>query len=64
MVKKKVYFAYGSNMDIGQMGSRCPESEILGAGVLLQHRFVITIRGYATIIPADNITFVLTCNKI
>lgn len=45
------YFAYGSNMDIGQMQSRCPGAQLLGAAELAEHRFGINARGYATVIP-------------
>ncbi len=34
MKKKKLYIAYGSNMDFTQMQARCPEAEFLGVGVL------------------------------
>ncbi len=33
-MKKKIYIAYGSNMDIPQMTARCPEAELLGTGLL------------------------------
>lgn len=32
-----LYFAFGSNMDITQMMSRCPGGKSVGAGVLLGH---------------------------
>ena len=46
------YFAYGSNMDPEQFGSRCPESRVLGPATLAHHRFFITARGYASIEPS------------
>ena len=45
------YFAYGSNMDPEQFGSRCPQSRVLGPATLADHRFIITARGYASIQP-------------
>lgn len=45
------YFAYGSNMDPEQFGSRCPQSRVLGPATLAHHRFFITARGYASIEP-------------
>lgn len=44
-------FAYGSNMHLGQMQSRCPKATSAGTGVLRGHRFRINDRGYATIVP-------------
>jgi gamma-glutamylcyclotransferase (GGCT)/AIG2-like uncharacterized protein YtfP len=48
---RTVYFAYGSNMDVVQMGRRCPSSEYVGLGRLANHRFIINARGVATVIP-------------
>ena len=31
-MKTKIYIAYGSNMDLEQMQSRCPDAELLGTG--------------------------------
>ena len=45
------YFAYGSNMDIAQMQARCPGSQLVGPAELVDHRFGINARGYATVIP-------------
>ena len=33
-MKSKIYIAYGSNMDLGQMAFRCPEAELVGTGRL------------------------------
>ena len=33
-MKTKRYFAYGSNMNVEQMGLRCPEAEVVGIGTL------------------------------
>lgn len=46
------YFAYGSNMHPGQLAARCPQSRFLGRAVLADHRFIINLRGYATVVPA------------
>jgi gamma-glutamylcyclotransferase (GGCT)/AIG2-like uncharacterized protein YtfP len=37
------YFAYGSNMDQQQMKERCPESKLLGKGIVLGYKLVFTI---------------------
>lgn len=44
------YFAYGSNMDMQQMQSRCPGSTLIGNAILANHRFIINTRGVATVI--------------
>ena len=35
-----LYFAYGSNLDPGQMGSRCPGHRVVGLASLADHRLV------------------------
>lgn len=47
----RIYFAYGSNMNLAQMARRCPNSPLKGVGVLRGYRWIITSRGYANIIP-------------
>lgn len=34
MVKKKIYFAYGSNLNLMQMHERCPDAEKIGSALL------------------------------
>ncbi len=50
-----LYFAYGSNLWREQMCRRCPEHLLLGSGSLAGYRWIITSRGYASIVasPAD-----------
>lgn len=50
----RLYFAYGSNMDSGQMGFRCPGSELIGTAKLAGYRFRINTRGVATVVPDEN----------
>ena len=45
------YFAYGSNLDLVQMGDRCPASVTVGAAELPYYRFIINSRGVASIVP-------------
>jgi cation transport regulator ChaC len=47
----RAYFAYGSNMNPGQMAERCPGAVPLGIAELDGYRFVINTRGVATIVP-------------
>ena len=42
----KIYGAYGSNMNIGQMRRRCPNATVIGIGELLNYR--LTFRGINT----------------
>lgn len=46
---KRLYFAYGSNMNEAQMALRCPDSKIVGIAMLENHRFLINERGVASI---------------
>ena len=54
-LEKKLYFAYGSNMNLGQMNFRCPDAEILETARLEGYRLAFRSnggnRGVATILP-------------
>lgn len=43
-------FAYGSNMDVAAMGSRCPASKPSGLARLPRNRLVIMREGYASVV--------------
>lgn len=45
-----LYFAYGSNMDLAAMRSRCPASRPVGIARLPRHRLVIVREGYASVV--------------
>ncbi len=45
-----LYFAYGANMDVAAMATRCPRSKPLGLARLPRHRFIVTSDGYASVI--------------
>ena len=45
-----LYFAYGVNMDIAAMATRCPGAKPLGLARLPRHRFIITTDGYASVV--------------
>jgi len=49
----KLYFAYGSNMDSKQMNRRCPENRLIGNATLPGYRWIITRRGYASVVPSQ-----------
>jgi gamma-glutamylcyclotransferase (GGCT)/AIG2-like uncharacterized protein YtfP len=46
------YFAYGSNMWRQQMNARCPNNYVVGIGRLNGWRWIITTRGYASIVES------------
>jgi gamma-glutamylcyclotransferase (GGCT)/AIG2-like uncharacterized protein YtfP len=47
-----LYFAYGSNMDPGQMEIRCPDARALGQARLVDWEVRIGGRGFATVVNA------------
>jgi len=51
---KTLYFAYGSNLSLSQMKSRCPDSVFVGKAVLPSHRWVISPRGYANVLRSQS----------
>ena len=59
MAKQKIYIAYGSNMDFGQMEIRCPDAVFLGAGMLKDWRLMFKgsrTGSYATIEKEKGLT--------
>ncbi|KAB8072116.1 hypothetical protein BDV29DRAFT_178085 [Aspergillus leporis] len=48
------YFAFGSNMCLTQMASRCPGSTVVAKGVLRGHRWQINERGVANVVPSKS----------
>ena len=54
-LEKKLYFAYGSNMDLNQMAFRCPDAQALETVRLEGYRLAFRSnggnRGVATILP-------------
>ena len=47
----KIYAAYGSNLNIYQMGHRCPTAKIIGVGRIKDYELLFA--GCATIRPAE-----------
>ena len=39
-MKKRIYLAYGSNLNTEQMSMRCPTAKVMGAAVLKDYRLV------------------------
>jgi gamma-glutamylcyclotransferase len=46
----RLYFAYGSNLSLYQMRTRCPTSSYYDLGILPSWRWIISKRGYANIV--------------
>ncbi|KAK4151971.1 hypothetical protein C8A00DRAFT_16657 [Chaetomidium leptoderma] len=52
----RLYFAYGSNLSLTQMATRCPGSYYIGRAVLPDHRWQINQRGYANVVACPGFT--------
>ena len=52
--QEQLYFAFGSNLHLGQMAKRCPESRFIGTAILHNYRFQINQRGFANILYRRN----------
>jgi len=50
-MKNKLYFAYGSNLNLDQMGYRCPDAKVVGPVTL--ENYELLFRGVATIAPKE-----------
>lgn len=49
----KIYAAYGSNMNLGQMARRCPEAKVIGVGILKKYKLAFEGNGHANIKLAE-----------
>ncbi|KKY20949.1 putative aig2 family protein [Phaeomoniella chlamydospora] len=58
-MQETLYFAYGSNLSLTQMGKRCPESRLIGRGRLYGYVWQINERGFANVVKSvDSTKFV------
>ena len=48
---KKLYLAYGSNLNLGQMARRCPTAKVVGTAML--EGYQLLFNGVATIVPRE-----------
>ena len=48
---RTLYFAFGSNLHLKQMATRCPNSIYIGRAILRHFRWQINQRGYANVVP-------------
>ena len=51
MEYRRLYIAYGSNINLEQMANRCPNSKVIGKEILKGYE--LEFRGVATIVPND-----------
>lgn len=51
MAEKKMYIAYGSNINLEQMAQRCPNAEVIGT-VMLEN-YELEFRRVATVVPKE-----------
>lgn len=49
MEYKRLYLAYGSNINLEQMARRCPNSKVIGTSMIPDYE--LEFRGVATIVP-------------
>ncbi|KAF2125161.1 hypothetical protein P153DRAFT_253739, partial [Dothidotthia symphoricarpi CBS 119687] len=47
-----LYFAYGSNLSLLQMSTRCPQATYAGIARLENYKWIINTRGYANIVAS------------
>ena len=52
MEYRRLYIAYGSNINLEQMANRCPNSKVVGKEEMLKG-YELEFRGVATIVPND-----------
>ena len=53
MAEDKLYFAYGSNINLDQMDYRCPDATIVGPVFLENYELLFRRGGFATIAPCE-----------
>ena len=49
---EELYFAYGSNLNLGQMAVRCPQARVVGKAVLEGYELAFR-RGVLTVLPKE-----------
>lgn len=52
-MEERLYFAYGSNINLDQMAFRCPDAEVVGPVTLEGYRLAFRGSGVATILPCE-----------
>ena len=52
-MEDRLYFAYGSNINLGQMEYRCPDACVVGPAALENYELLFRRGGCATIMPCE-----------
>lgn len=52
-MENTLYFAYGSNINLGQMEYRCPDACVVGPVALENYELLFRRGGFATIVPKE-----------
>ena len=52
-MEERLYFAYGSNINLKQMKHRCPNAKVVGPVTLDGYRLTFRGSGVATILPCE-----------
>ena len=52
-MENTLYFAYGSNINLGQMDYRCPDASVVGPVFLDNYELLFRRGGFATIAPKE-----------
>ena len=55
-MENTLYFAYGSNINLGQMEYRCPDASVVGPVTLENYELLFRRGGFATIAPKEGDT--------
>ncbi len=53
MAEERLYFAYGSNINLEQMDCRCPDATVVGPVSLENYELLFRASGVATIAPKE-----------
>ncbi len=51
MAEKKIYIAYGSNINLEQMAQRCPNAVVIGTAMI--ENYELEFRRVATVVPKE-----------
>ncbi len=52
-MRERLYFAYGSNINLDQMAYRCPDAQVVGPVVLEGYELLFRRGGFATVAPKE-----------
>ena len=65
-MKKRLYTAYGSNLNLSQMAMRCPTAKLVGIGTIQDYELQFKGRpqgAFATIAPKEGAMYQSRCRR-